>query len=388
MVLTPPHSAKEAAAILSVRELCSKNPAVQRSNELYIGSLMEKAQNAYKAIMPSRLDDWPRKDVEKLYKYSPRFNESADGSFSDSVRETINFIARSGVNIYDSSNYMDLKNVFYFSVPEGRAKNLMRGRYNLVEDSNVSYIQYLTICRSILEPPISSTEYFQSFTDRRQLPRETVREYVSAKQTLFMKCYPDYQPHDFNLFNTLREETVSGLLNPALRERAAFVSASTPEALSDEIVMLATNQLFLHKMGEASGTRDGLLSASAAKASRQGHDVSRVGQVNAFTSYGDGKNKSNQGQRRGQCWDCGSLEHFQRSPQCPQPGARKYHPGPQQKNGNRQGGRRGRGNRGGRKNNYSKPSVNSVEEAPAGGNPAGAHEESFLGNTGPEPQAL
>ena len=72
MVLTPPHSAKEAAAILSVKELCSKNPAVQRSNELYIGSLMEKAQNAYKAIMPSRLDDWARKDIEKLYKYSPR----------------------------------------------------------------------------------------------------------------------------------------------------------------------------------------------------------------------------------------------------------------------------------------------------------------------------
>ena len=108
-----------------------------------------------------------------------------------------------------------------------------------------------------------------------------------------------------------------------------------------------------------------------------------MGQVNAFTSYADIKNKSNQ--KRGQCWECGSLEHYQRSLQCLQPGARKYHPNPQAKNGNRQGGRRGQGNRGGCRNNFSKPTVNSVEETPGSSNPTTTPEESFLGNPSLQP---
>ena len=376
----PPESPRPAPARTTVPPgtVFSGREAVHAAKvETTMGEILRISQAAPILDMPGRsrlLHNWSYSDLQSLSNSCPKYS-SLEDSFQDYVVSLLDHIGSSGVDYLEDSNSSLLIAMVARALCRDAAI-LFRQLNGKLRSSNITLIRYLAELSLTIEPPVHSDEYRRIFEARMQKPGEPLRIYVQQKNGLYLKAYPNYS--DESNFPQLRDGIIKGIINPKVRERACEIMEATFVSWSEALQTIHAQEVFKTQNGYSSGSKEGLLTETQVRFGKRPQTVHQVQEPRPHgeTAARGGEMMSD---TRKRCWDCGSYTHFQRSPACKSPGARKFHPkGP---------GRAYKGGRGqNRPRNPRRGQVHCVEEEePDVPVESVDTQESFLGETMPPP---
>ena len=336
-------------------------------------------QESLKGPDVRKWDDRSKWEIKKSY---PVYEDKLQ-PFSTYLKRIIGHAHAHGVSFLLEENGGFLKCIVQMHLPE-EAKNLFDNRWEeLIRlGPSVTVFRVMAEIGVMMEPPVSSSEYYRRFLSYVQGRDQGVRMYLENKKTLYIKSRPQYvEACDFI---QLKEAMIDGLYNPSLKNRAVECNDMNSVDFINSIANMAAQELTKVVKGYASGSREGLSTSVELRGKERtaARSVNVVEQVNEVRTAGnDAPRRSNANPRV--CWDCGSPSHFQKSSYCKEPGARKFAP----KNGGgrrmwNQGNRRGGTGRGGNRRPNPSNQVNQVEESVQGE----TQEDYFLGNGGDQPR--